>query len=419
MHEPMPPLIVDRRTDRRRSLRIALVTETYPPEVNGVAMTLRHVVEGLRARGHDVQLVRPRQNADETTGPTGEATDVLLRGMPIPRYPDLRMGLPARQTLVSLWGRRRPDLVHVATEGPLGWSAVQAARQLRLPVCSDFRTNFHAYSRFYGIGWLHRPIMAYLRTFHNRTALTMVPTEALRHDLGHQGFERLSVVSRGVDTDLFNPARRSHELRRQWQAAPEAPVVLFVGRLAQEKNLATLAEAFAAMRRLRPDARMVVVGDGPKRQELQALLPDAVFAGTRRGVELARHYASADVFLFPSMTETFGNVTTEAMASGLAVVAFEHAAAGLLIRSGSNGLLAPLADKAAFIAQATRLATDAALIDSLRAGAAETANRLGWGRIVDQIQAAFIAAVSSEAAAPEQFIDGPLDAADRQAAPLA
>ena len=144
-------------------LRLALVTETYPPEVNGVAMTVAQLVDGLRARGHQLQLVRPRQPGDEG-GVAASATDacheVLLRGLPIPRYPQLKMGLPAGRALVRRWKWQRPDLVHIATEGPLGWSALQAARQLGLPVTSDFRTNFHAYSQHYGIGWLQRPIMA-------------------------------------------------------------------------------------------------------------------------------------------------------------------------------------------------------------------------------------------------------------------
>ena len=150
-------LLVDDYLPARRSLRVALVTETYPPEVNGVAATFARVVEGLRLRGHELQLVRPRQGADD--GVPSDAVvphdaEVLMRGLPIPRYPQLKMGLPSRRALLRLWSTRRPDVVHIATEGPLGWSALQAATQLKLPVVSDFRTNFHAYSRHYGVGWL-------------------------------------------------------------------------------------------------------------------------------------------------------------------------------------------------------------------------------------------------------------------------
>lgn len=377
------------------SLRIALVTETWHPEVNGVALTLQRVVQGLRERGHRMQLIRPRQSAHDTATRDERFDEVLCAGMAIPRYPGLRMGLPSKRALVSLWHRERPDLVYVATEGPLGWSALRAAARLGLAVCSDFRTNFHAYSKHYGIAWLARPIMGYLRGFHNRTAFTMVPTERLKQELTQDGFERLVVVTRGVDTARFDPARRSQALRDTWNAHPHTPVALFVGRIAPEKNLATLAAAFAAMRDVQPRMRLVVVGDGPSRGELRNKVPDAVFAGTRRGDDLAAHYASADVFLFPSMTETFGNVTVEAMASGLAVLAYDHAAAGQLIRSGDSGQLARFGDAADFIAKAARLAGARDEAVSLGARARASACELSWERIVAQLESVFLATMAS------------------------
>ena len=174
-------LQVDELHAARRSLRIALVTETYPPEVNGVARTLQQVVEGLRERHHDLQLIRPRQQRSDAADVSERFHEVLMRGLPVPRYPQLKMGMPARRALVKLWTLSRPDLVHIATEGPLGWSALQAAQHLRLPVASDFRTNFHAYSRHYGVGWLNKPIVAYLKRFHNQCQVTMVPTLSLIH----------------------------------------------------------------------------------------------------------------------------------------------------------------------------------------------------------------------------------------------
>jgi len=393
MWAPEAPIMVEDLAPARRSLRIAVVTETYPPEVNGVASTLARLVEGLRERGHDIQLIRPRQSTTEDGARDARFHEVLMRGMPIPRYPDLKLGMPSRKALTSLWALRRPDLVHIATEGPLGWSALQVATRLKLPVCSDFRTNFHAYSAHYGIGWLHRPIMAYLRKFHNRGAFTMVPTEQLRQELTRLGFQRLLLVARGVDTRRFDPERRSEALRTAWGASPRSLVVLYVGRLAPEKNLATLVAAFAAVRATAPHARLVLVGDGPSREQLAAQLPDAVFAGTRSGDDLAAHYASADLFLFPSMTETFGNVTPEAMASGLPVVAYAHAAAGLLIRSGENGLLAPLADKPMFLHQAVVAARDRQLAAELGQAARRTASGLGWDRIVSQVEAAYHSAL--------------------------
>jgi glycosyltransferase involved in cell wall biosynthesis len=399
MTMPDADVIIDELPAARRSMHLAVVTETYPPEVNGVAMTVARLVDGLRDRGHDLQLIRPRQHKAEQADPAdpadpgkdagqGEASfhEVLMRGLPIPRYPQLKMGLPARRALVRRWAWQRPDLVHIATEGPLGWSALQAAAQLKLPVTSDFRTNFHAYSQHYGIGWLQKPIMAYLRKFHNRTQCTMVPTEALRRDLVAQGFEGVQVVARGVDAQQFSPEHRNAALRASWGAGTDTLVVACVGRLAPEKNLGLLASAFEAMRRARPDSLLLLVGDGPMRRELQARCPQAVFAGTRSGADLAAHYASADAFVFPSVTETFGNVTPEAMASGLPVVAYDYAAASKLIRHGDNGLLAPLHDSAAFIAQAIRLADDAGQARRLGQAARQTAMSQQWAGVIGQVE---------------------------------
>lgn len=396
-HCAFDSIVVDDYPPARRSLRIAVVTETYPPEVNGVAATIAQVVAGLRARNHEIQLIRPRQDRHDSALSDGAFHEVLMRGLPIPRYPSLKMGLPSKRMLVQLWSLRRPDLVHIATQGPLGWSALAAAQHLKLPVCSEFRTNFHAYSKHYGVGWLHKPIMAYLRKFHNHTHCTMVPTEALRQSLADYGFRNLLVLARGVDTRLFDPQRRSDELRRAWGAKPDTQVVAHVGRLAPEKNLGLLAQAFDAMRGVNANTMFVLVGDGPERRSLQARWPDAHFAGMRSGEDLAAHYASGDVFLFPSLTETFGNVTPEAMASGLAVLAFEYAAAAQLIRSGDNGMLVRFSDDAAFVQAAVRLARDPLLARALGVGARQTARELGWERIVEQLEAAFVDVMSNAA----------------------
>lgn len=370
----------------RRRLAIAVVTESWPPEINGVATTIARVVEGLAARGHGIQLVRPRQRGDAHSAAGGELHQVLTRGVPIPRYPHLTMGLPAKRTLAATWRRQRPDIVHIATEGPLGWSALRAARLLQLPVSTDFRTNFQAYSRHYGIGWLGRPILGYLRGFHNAAQATMVPTRSLADALGSMGLRHLHVVGRGVDTDRFTPARRSAALRASWGADESVPVVACVGRLAAEKNLDLAVESFRAIRHRRPDALMVFIGDGPMRAALQSACPHAVFAGPRHGVDLAAHYASADLLLFASRTETFGNVTIEAMASGLPLVAFDLAAAAELIRSGLNGLTAPADDPRRFIDHAVRLALNPHFARQLGAQARADVLPHGWGAIVDQVE---------------------------------
>jgi len=376
-----------------KALRIALVTETYPPEVNGVAATIARVVQGCVQRGHHVQLVRPRQQGDGAPQSTPALSEVLMRSLPLLHYPGLRMGLPCTSSLVALWKQHRPDVVHVVTEGPLGWSALRAARALGLPVVSDYRTNFDAYSGHYGLGWLRRPVMAWLRHFHNRTACTMVPTDVLRSSLLSQGFRNVRVVARGVDTRQFDPARRSATLRAAWGAGEGTTVALCVGRLAPEKNLDAVLAAVEAMRRDEPGLRLVLVGDGPERARLQQHGGDVIFAGIQRGDALAAHYASADVFLFASTTETYGNVVPEAMASGLAVVAFDDAAAGQLVRHGRNGLLARVGDLGGYCALARRLADELPQSRELGRQARLTAQRLDWAGIVAAIDAEYRAAI--------------------------
>ena len=400
LHGMNETITVEDFPTRHRCLRVAIVTETYPPEVNGVARTVACVVEGLRARGHEVQLIRPRQTAEPRADDDPLFHEVLMRGLPIPRYPHLRMGLTSKRAMTSLWSRRRPDVVHVATEGPMGWTAVQAALQLKLPVCSDFRTNFHAYSKHYGIGWLHRPIMAYLRKFHNLTQCTMTPDEALRTELSAYGIRNVSVVARGVDTALFSPAHRDPALRQSWGAAPDDLVVMCVGRLAPEKNLGALAMAFAAIQQQRPKARLVLVGDGPSRKGLEARMPGAVFAGQRHGADLAAHYASGDLFVFPSETETFGNVTLEAMASGLPVLAYDYAAAGQLVRHGRNGMLARKGDLAEFVKLAQHLAQAQAELPAMGLHARTAVSEIGWTRIVASIESVYHA-LSGSVQAPQ------------------
>jgi len=354
-------------------------------------MTVARVVEGMRSRQHQVQLVRLRQHAADTAVRATAYEEVLMRGLPIPRYPELKMGWPQTAALLDLWSANRPDLVHIATEGPLGWSALRAAQRLGVPVSSDFRTNFHAYAQHYGISLLKRPVLAYLRYFHSRTSCTMVPTESLRRELAEQGFRDLSVVARGVDTVRFHPAKRSSELRRQWGVSDDDMVVMCVGRLAPEKNLTDLVSAYQAMRRIQPRTRLVLVGDGPARQALQSACPEAILAGSRTGDDLPVHYASADAFLFPSLTETFGNVTPEAMASGLPVLAYNYAAAAQLIQPGDNGLLATYGAAHDFVTLAESLVTDPQLARRMGAAARQTAERLAWDTVIGQVEALFIA----------------------------
>jgi glycosyltransferase involved in cell wall biosynthesis len=342
-------------------MKIAYVTETWPPEVNGVSLTVARTVSYLRSHGHEVELIRPKQSSDD-----GEPETVLVRGIPIPMYPDLRMGLPVARRLYRRWTDSPPDLVHIATEGPLGWSASRAARRLGIVATSDFRTRFDEYGKHYVGKIFSHLVNLYLRMFHNDTACTFVPTPEMRLLLQRAGYENLRVSERGVDADLFSPLHRSESLRASWGLAakrdePGGPAVLYVGRLAREKNLPLVFEAFDALRVRVPTARLIIVGSGPLRASFERSHPEVVFAGVQTGSALAAYYASADLFLFPSLTETFGNVTLEAMASGIPVVAYDSAAAGMYLRNGVSGYALPRGDSAAFIEAACELAADSDL----------------------------------------------------------
>jgi glycosyltransferase involved in cell wall biosynthesis len=366
------------------TLHINFVTETYAPEINGVAMTLGKLVGGLLERGCTIEVYRPRQSGDELPAVNGHYREHLLPGMRLPLYRELRLGFPATTPLFSNWRKRRPDAVYIATEGPLGWSAVRVAAQLGIPALSGFHTNFHSYSRHYRLGLLAPLVLRYLRSLHRRTGCTLVPTNELATQLREQRFGRVEVMQRGVDTALFNPERRDEQLRREWGVEPGQLVCLYVGRIAAEKNILTAVRAFRSIQEKVPSARLVLVGDGPMRKGLASGNPDFVFRGMRRGEELARHYASGDLFLFPSLTETFGNVVTEAMASGLVVVAYRRAAAGEHIRDGDNGALAEFETPVAFAERSVAVAQYPSQLAAMGRNAAATAAALGWDNIIER-----------------------------------
>lgn len=375
----------------RRSSHITIVSETFPPEINGVANTLRHLCQGLLQRGHRVTVVRPRQQ-HEATGQVDHAGDQLfsaehvVTGLPLPGYPDLRFGLAGARSLTKLWKEQRPEAVYVATQGPLGLAAVTAARRLGIPVSSGFHTNFHSYSRYYGAGFMEKLLCVYGRWFHNRTAITLVPTRKMQRTVSDMGIAPTGLWSRGVDCHRFTPHKRDESLRRQWGLKDSERAVLYVGRLASEKNLQMAVACFERIRGLHPQTRFVLVGDGPLRKRLEERHPEYIFCGTRCGDDLARHYASGDIFLFPSKTDTFGNVVTEAMASGLGVVAFDDAAASEHIRQEENGMKAPLNDDESFVDNALRLADQPTLLDRIRAQARLDALELNWASQIEQFE---------------------------------
>ncbi|MCE8010049.1 glycosyltransferase family 4 protein [Billgrantia desiderata] len=365
-------------------MRICLVSETWAPEINGVAHTLMQLSRELRERGMALQLIRPQPANGSASEPTpGMQAELQVRGMAIPGYRAVRIGLPAGRRIQHLWQKQRPDVVYLATQGPLGWSARRVAKRLGIPLVAGWHTNFDHYCLDYGVPWLAPLLIRGLRHFHNGCQTTLVPTRQQASELARQGFERLEVMGRGIDQERFSPRLRCARLRRSWGVDEHSPVVLHVGRLAAEKNLTLLRETLHVMRNTRPDMAQVVVGDGPARRSLEKALPEVHFTGFISPEALARHYASADIFLFPSLSETWGNVVPEAMASGLAVVAYRHAAAAELIDSGVNGVTVPAGNAEAFRDAAVALCQQPARYAQMGRAAQLRSQVCRWPAIAD------------------------------------
>lgn len=319
-------------------VRVTLVTETFFPQINGVSRTLGKLVDHLRSVGDTVQVIHPDYGA-----PPASPWDVTLKAVPLPFYKEVVVPLPPFGKVDRAVREFRPDLIHIATEATLGLHALLASRRWGAPVVSSFHTNFDQYTSHYRLGFIEPFVRRYLRWFHNRTRATFVPTPGLRRKLEAMGFERLHVWPRGVDACLFRPDRPHREtIRTQLGFGPETVVVGHVGRLAPEKNCGYLAEALEILGRHHPEVGYLVVGDGPIRAELERNLgPRGRFVGFRTGEDLADHYAACDLFAFAGLTETFGNVLMEAMASGLPVVALAVGGPADVVQDGITGRLLP------------------------------------------------------------------------------
>ena len=363
-------------------MKITFVTDTYAPQPNGVATTLHRLVHGLRDLGHTVDIVRPAVLECSDEG-------LQVPSIALPKYPEVRVGLPMRLRLQTRWYKNRPDVIYVATETPLGASAISAARALNIPVASGFHTNFQQYVAHYQLPLLKRATISYLRHLHNRSTSTFVPSSDVIDQLDGQGFKNLELLPKGVDTKLFSPKKRDTFLRSKWGATSSSIVGIYVGRIAAEKNLPLVVRTFSELKKMMPDFAGVFVGNGPKLETLRTEHPEFIYAGVQRGEDLAIHYASADVFVFPSLTETFGNVTLEAMASGLAVLAFDYAAARQHIVDGKNGYKAPFGDEDAFVSRARALVTDSD-IDLVREEARSSARKVRWKKVVKRFQQSLV-----------------------------
>jgi len=359
-------------------VRIALFSETFLPQRNGVALLLDRLIRHLTAQDHEVLVAAP-----VSWRPRGEAQPLpgvrVLRvpGVPLPRYPDLTLASPIAPRVVREVAAFRPDVIHLVTEYSLGLTGLQTAVTLGVPALASFHTNIPRYLPYYGFAWAGNLCWRYLRWFHNQAAATFCPSETNRRELVDRGFRNVRVWPRGVDTAQFAPAARPGD---HGQGAAEPLRLLYVGRLTPEKDLPVLFDAYERLRARggRP-LHLTLVGDGAYSGVMRARAPqDVTFTGYLEGRALSDAYAGADVFVFPSRSETLGNVVLEALASGLPVVGVRDGGTIENVRDGVNGILCPPGDVAAFADGIRRLADDSPLRRRLGHNARAWAEARSW-----------------------------------------
>ena len=354
-------------------MHIEFVTDTYPPDINGAAKTLSYLVTCLRAEGHKITMIGPH--------PESELKVASIR---VPKYASVNLGLITQSRLRKHWQKSRPDVIYIAGEAFLGSSAVKAASQLGIPTIAGYHTNYDQYAANWKMKFLAARATRYMINFHKRATATVAPSDSVMNDLQELGYNDLHVLGRGVDADLFHPSKRSADRRAEWGADSNTPVALFASRVSPEKNLTLLSQAFKKMQQLNPDTRCVIVGDGPSYKRFKRENPNVICCRFKHGEELAEIYASADIMVFPSLTETFGNTVTEALASGLVVVAYDYAAAQMHIEHEVNGLLADYSNEEQFFQrcdQALQLVSD----EPLRAAAQRGVSNLTWDTVAQRL----------------------------------
>jgi glycosyltransferase involved in cell wall biosynthesis len=365
-------------------VRIALFSEVYWPMVSGVGVTLLRLTRALEERGHQVRVY----SASYPLDPGQKDRPEVHRSPSIPLflYPDVQWAFPRLRDVLEDAADFRPDVVHVATEFALGMTGLKVARQLRLPVIASAHTDYEQYAARYGVDWAVRAGWRYLRWFYGQSHRVLCPSRVYQEHLRSRGVTHTGIWSRGVDPNSFHPRFRSEAYRRAIGVEPGDLLVTYIGRIAREKNLALLLEAWDLLAPDRGSARLALVGRGPLEAEIRGReIPGVHVTGLMDGRALATAYASADIFAFPSATETFGNSLLEAMGSGLpSLVA---AAGGVLEFSqhGGNAWLVEPNSVAAIAQGLRRLLQDAGLRRRLAEGALQTARERRWDEVYDRL----------------------------------
>ena len=352
--------------------------------VSGVGVTLLRLTRALEERGHQVRVYSatyplPKGQVDRPEVHRSPSTPFFL-------YPDVQWAFPRLRDVVDDVAGFRPDVVHVATEYTMGVAGVKVARQLRLPLIASSHTDYDKYAARYNVEWALRVGWHYMRWFYSHAHRVLCPSRIHEQHLHSRGVTHTGIWSRGVDPNSFHPRFRSEAYRRAIGVEPGDLLVTYIGRIAREKNLALLLEAWDLLAPERGSARLALVGRGPLEAEIRRReIPGVHVAGLMDGRALATAYASADIFAFPSATETFGNSLLEAMGSGLpSLVA---AAGGVLEFSqhGGNAWLVEPNSVAAIAQGLRRLLQDAGLRRRLAEGALQTARERCWDEVYDRL----------------------------------
>jgi glycosyltransferase involved in cell wall biosynthesis len=375
-------------------VRIALFSEVYWPMVSGVGVTLLRLTQALEARGHQVRVYTASYALPK--GQTDRPEVHRSPSVPLFLYPDVQWAFPRLRDIVEDAARFRPDVVHVVTEFALGLAGLKAARQLGLPVVASAHTDYEKYATRYGVDWAVRVGWHYLRWFYGQAHRVLCPSRIYEEHLHSRGVTHTGLWSRGVDPEQFHPRFRSEAYRRALGLAAGDLLITYIGRIAREKNLLQLLAAWDALAPDRGSARLVLVGRGPLEDEIRRReIPGVHVAGLLHDRALSEAYASADIFVFPSPTETFGNSLLEAMGSGLPSLA---AAAGGVLEFAQHGrnswLVAP--NSAPAIAEGLRrLINDSRLRRQLSEGALQSARERGWNQVYTQLLDDYQQAVES------------------------
>jgi phosphatidylinositol alpha 1,6-mannosyltransferase len=365
-------------------MRIAIFSEVYWPMVSGVGVTLERLVRALTARGHAVRIYTATYSL-----PPGVPDRLEVHrspSIPLFLYPDVQWAFPRQREIVADLAQFRPDVVHVATEFALGLAGLKAAGQLGVPVIASAHTDYQKYARRYGVGFVLQMGWIYLRWFYGHAHRVLVPSRIYERDLNHRGVRHTGLWTRGVDPAEFHPRFRSEAYRARFGVGPDDLLVTYIGRLAKEKDLQRLIAAWETLRDRRGNAQLVLAGRGPLEEELRSRpIPGIHLAGLLSGRELAEAYASADLFVFPSSTETFGNSLLEAMGSGLPALSVHAGGVLEFAEHDVNAWLVPPRDTSALTSALARLMSDPGLRARLAQGAIATAASRRWDEIYDQL----------------------------------